>query len=393
MEEAIYRMRLRDVLALCAAGLLALGAIMVQSASMRMRGTLGWNWTDLGIKQIGYACLALLTFWFVGKWDYARLARPRISRNPLVWLMIMSAVLCLIVLIPHVGTEHNGARRWLSLKIVEFQPSELAKWASVSFLAWWLTYAPVNLNSFFRGFLPTLLPIAAVALLVVIQDFGTAALILLCGAAMCLAGRVRVRHLLIVFPPIMAAGFWFVHHKAYRWRRITAFLDPYSAPQKEGYHMIQSLLSFSTGGLLGRGLGNGIQKMGYLPEDTTDFIYAVICEELGLFGAILTIALYLGIVYVGWRIIRQRRDDFGRLLAFGVTTMIAMQAIINIAVATVCAPTKGLSLPLVSAGGSGLIITCAALGLVYSVDRFRHEATDEIHPRLEVDSLDWTLAL
>ena len=104
----------------------------------------------------------------------------------------------------------------------------------------------------------------------------------------------------------MAIGFWFVHHKEYRWRRITAFMDPYSAPQKEGYHMIQSLLSFSTGGIFGRGLGNGIQKLGYLPEDTTDFIFAVICEELGLFGALLTIALYLGILFVAWQVVRQQ---------------------------------------------------------------------------------------
>src|SRR5258706_334613 len=137
--------------------------------------------------------------------------------------------------------------------------------------------------------------------------------------------------------------------------------------------MIQSLLSFSTGGVFGRGLGNGIQKLGYLPEDTTDFIFAVICEELGLFGALLTIALYLGIVYVAWQTMKQKRDNFGRMLAFGISSMVALQAAINIAVATVSVPTKGLSLPLISAGGSGLVITCAALGLLYSVCRHEHE--------------------
>ena len=142
--------------------------------------------------------------------------------------------------------------------------------------------------------------------------------------------------------------------------------------------MIQSLLCFSTGGLSGRGLGNGIQKLGYLPEDTTDFIFAVICEELGLFGAMLTVALYLGILYVAWQTIRQRHDNFGRMLAFGIGSMIGLQAAINIAVATVSVPTKGLSLPLISAGGSGLIITCAALGLLYSVARDDVPATDHL---------------
>jgi cell division protein FtsW len=156
----------------------------------------------------------------------------------------------------------------------------------------------------------------------------------------------------------------------YRWTRMTAFLDPWANPQGDGYHMVQSLLSFSTGGLFGRGLGNGIQKLGYLPEDTTDFIFAVICEELGIFGALLTILLYLGIVYVAWQAVKQqKRDAFGRLLAFGTASMLGLQAAINMAVATVSVPTKGLSLPLVSAGGSGLVITCAALALLYSVSR------------------------
>lgn len=257
------------------------------------------------------------------------------------------------------------------------QPSELAKWAAVLFLAYWLTIHPVNLERFFRGFLPTLIPVGMLCLLVVIQDFGTAALIGLCALMMLLAGRVKVGHLMIVLFPALAVAAWFVTHKAYRMARITSFLHPYDSPQGQGYHMIQSLLSFSSGGILGRGLGNGIQKLGYLPEDTTDFVFAVICEELGLFGAMLTVALYLGVLFVGWQIIKQKRDDFGRMLAFGITTMLGLQAAINIAVATVSVPPKGLSLPLISAGGSGLVITCGALGVLYSVVRRGPEKAEE----------------
>jgi cell division protein FtsW len=282
-------------------------------------------------------------------------------------------VLCVLVLIPHVGVAKNGARRWLDIGPIRIQPSEFAKWAAVLFLASWLAKPPVHLDKFFRGFLVTLLPIVLLCLLVVIQDFGTAALIAVCALTMLIAGRTKVWHLLIVIPPALLAAFWFVHHEPYRWRRMTAFVDPYASPDREGYHMIQSLLSFSTGGITGKGLGNGIQKLGYLPEDTTDFIFSVICEELGLFGAIFTIAMYLGIVYVGWQIIRQHtaaaREDFGALLAFGVSSMISLQAAINMAVATVSVPTKGLPLPLVSAGGTGLMITAAALGLMSSVAR------------------------
>jgi cell division protein FtsW len=193
---------------------------------------------------------------------------------------------------------------------------------------------------------------------------------------MLIAGRAKLWHLAVIIPPGLAVAFWFVRHKEYRWKRMTAFLNPWASPQGEGYHMIQSLLSFSTGGLTGRGLGNGIQKLGYLPEDTTDFIFAVICEELGLFGAILTAGLYLALIYVVWQVIRSHKDPFAKLLAFGIGAMVGLQAMINLAVATVSVPTKGLSLPLISAGGSGLVITCAALGLLLSITR--HTQEDEL---------------
>jgi cell division protein FtsW len=136
-----------------------------------------------------------------------------------------------------------------------------------------------------------------------------------------------------------------------------------------------------------------VQKLGYLPEDTTDFIFAVICEELGLFGALLCIAFYLGILFVAWQMIKQKRDSFGRLLAFGVASMTGLQALINIAVATVSVPTKGLPLPLVSAGGSGLVITCASMGLLYSVARFSHDETAEEQNTWDIHSTALAAAL
>jgi cell division protein FtsW len=244
----------------------------------------------------------------------------------------------------------------------------------------------------------TLAPIGAMCLFIVIEDFGTAVLIGLCAFIMLLcSGRVKRWQLLALVPPILAVGAWFVMHKEYRLRRMLSFLDPWAAPRGEGYHMVQSLLSFSTGGLTGKGLGNGVQKLGYLPEDTTDFIFAVVCEELGLFGALLTVTMYLGLAFVAWQIIRSRRDSFGRFLAFGIATMVCLQATINIAVATVSVPTKGLSLPLVSAGGSGLVIACAALGLLASVCRYEHReaappVTSDNGPIRESDWQAWTVA-
>ncbi len=379
MEDSIYRLRHRDVLTLCVLSLLFLGVVMVQSAAMNLTGDVRWQWTQRGMRHLVYAMVAIGAFFAVGNIDYARLGRRCRSlwMNPILWMAAIAAFACLIVLFPHVGIEVNGARRWLPLGIVQVQPSELAKWAVVLLLAWWLTHRPGNLSRFWGGVLPALIPIGAICLLVVLQDFGTAALIGACAFTMLFVGRVKLWHFALIIPPALGAATWFVMHKEYRWRRMTAFLDPWASPQGEGYHMIQSLLSFSTGGVLGKGLGNGIQKLGYLPEDTTDFIFAVICEELGIFGALLTVAMYLGILYVAWQAVKQRRDSFGRMLAFGVASMVGLQAMINIAVATVSVPTKGLSLPLISAGGSGLVITCAALGLLYSVLKYEHANGDE----------------
>jgi cell division protein FtsW len=380
MDLSIYRLRTTDVLVLCVVCLLAFGVVMVQSASVNVATATagGWSWAGTGTKQLVFAIAAFAAFLLVGRMDFQRLCRPAANwrRSPIVWMLIIAIVTNLAVLLPHVGKTINGARRWLPLGPLQFEPSELAKWAVVLFLAYFLTVRPLDLNWFWKGFVPMLIPVGVLCALVVIQDFGTATLIALCALGMLLAGRVRGWHLLIIIPPVLAAGVWVLTHTEYRWRRVTAFLNPYAAPQREGYHMIQSLLSFATGGITGRGLGNGIQKLGYLPENTTDFIFSVICEELGFFGALLTVALYLGILYVTWKAICRKGEgqgregsDFGRMLAFGVGGMVCLQAVINIAVATVSVPTKGLSLPLISSGGTGLIITSAALGLLLSICR------------------------
>lgn len=381
MDFSIYRLRQRDLLTLIVLALLAFGCIMVQSASMTLSGDAAWRWNSLGTKHAQYALVAFLTFLVVGHFDYSRLNRPLTRFHPVLWLCLLTVLACTAVLIPGIGTSVNGARRWIPLGIAQLQPSELGKWAVVISLTWILARRSIPVDSFF-GFLLALIPVGVICLLVVIQDFGTAALIGAASICILLAGRVKLWHLAVVLPPMLAAAFWFVYHKEYRWKRMTAFLDPWASPRGDGYHMIQSLLSFSTGGITGRGLGNGVQKLGYLPEDTTDFIFAVICEELGIFGACLTVALYLGLIFVVWQVVRSHKDPFARLLAFGIGTMIGLQAVINLAVATVSVPTKGLSLPLISAGGSGLVVTCAALGLLYSITRHAPEDAADL-PRVE----------
>ena len=367
MDDSIYRLRDRDLLSLCVLALLALGVIMVQSAAMNVGAAALWQWSERGSKHALFAVLALLTFVTVSRLDYRKVAGETWLKSPAVWGMGIAIALCAAVLVPGVGEVVNGARRWIVVGPVRIQPSEVAKWAAVLFLAWRLSRP--GMTSFLSGYLPACALLGVLCLLVVVEDFGTAALIGLAGFVMLMAGPVKWWHLALSVPPALAAAFAFVAIEPYRWRRMTAFLDPYANPETDGYHMIQSLYSFAGGGVTGRGLGNGMQKLGYLPEDTTDFIFAVICEELGLFGAGLVAVLYLTILAVGWSAARRCPSAFGRLLCFGTVATLGLQASLNIAVATASVPTKGMSLPLVSAGGSGLILTAIMLGLVYSVCR------------------------
>jgi len=373
MDCSVDRLRNHDIVTLCVATLLCLSVLMVQSASMHVTGSTSWGWTDRGTRHLIYAVLGVVAFVLAARFDYRTVfsAERSFLASPSVWALGLSVLLCAAVLVPGVGKEVNGARRWIVMGPIQVQPSEIAKWSVVIFLAWWLTSSRAKLDRF-RTLVLTLLPVACIALLIVIEDFGTAVLIGMCAFSMLCCSRVKKWQLFALVPPVLAAGVWFITHKEYRVRRMMAFLDPWASPRGEGYHMVQSLLSFSTGGLTGKGLGNGVQKLGYVAEDTTDFIFAVVCEELGVSGAMLVVAMYLGIMYVTWQLIRSDRDSFGKMLAFGITAMVALQAAINIAVATVSVPTKGLSLPLVSAGGSGMVISCAALGLLCSVCKFRH---------------------
>lgn len=391
MDASIYRLRLRDLLVLCVLSLLLLGVLMVQSASTRLESVSGdgWDWTSTGVKQMALGLGALVVFFGVGFSDFRWLVRrTEISwGNPICWFYGVTVLLCAATLIPGIGHSVNGARRWLVLGPVQIQPSELAKWSVVLMLAWILAY-DARVREKFGRFLLLCAAVAVPCLLIVIQDFGTAALVGLAALMLMLVGRVKLWHIGALLPFVLGLAVWFVMHKTYRLKRMTSFLNPFEDSRGEGYHMVQSLLSFSSGGVFGKGLGNGVQKLGYLPEDTTDFIFAVVCEELGLFGALLTMVLFLGIAFVGWQVMKGKdagsegisvaSDPFARLLVFGVTIMVSLQALINVAVATVSVPTKGMSLPLVSAGGSGLLITAGALGLVYSVARLQEREADPL---------------
>lgn len=356
--------------------LMMIGVVMIASATASLDQSLlsVALWKSTFGRQLLFAGLG-----FVAILVFARIgARPFVWRSGSRWqpavLPFVLASACLIaVLIPGVGTKRFGALRWLTIGPAEygatFQPSELAKVALVLFLSAFLAHRREQVRSVARTLLPAVLVIGVLAALVGLEDFGTAALLGIVGGGMLLAGGCRIVHLFIAALPGFAAAGYLVYFEPYRWQRLTSFFDIWKDPQGAGYHPIQSLATVASGGWFGLGLGAGVQKYGYLPASQNDFIFAVLCEETGLVGGLMVILLFVVLLCLGLRVMRSADGAQPRLLAFGITLLICLQAAINIAVVTVMVPPKGIALPFVSAGGSGVILLGVMVGLLAGVAR------------------------
>lgn len=323
-----------------------------------------------------YAMIAIGAMILASRIDIRRAVRLRGVKNPLGWALFIGLGLLAMTFVPGIGRSVNGASRWLELPVggggkLSFQPSEIVKWVMIVAIAYWCSRRTGVMHRFTHGMFPALLLIAVACGLIVVEDLGTATLVGVVAFALLLAGGASFWKLGLLVPPAVAMFVVAIFQNPYRVNRLLAFRDPWADPRGIGYHPIQSMLAIAQGGVGGSGLGNGVQKFGYLPEDTTDFIFAIVCEELGLAGAALVIAMYLILLWVGLGIVRDSRDVFGRLLGLGVVLTIGIQAAINIAVVTVVVPTKGIALPLMSSGGTGWIMTGFMVGLVASLERYR----------------------
>jgi cell division protein FtsW len=291
------------------------------------------------------------------------------DRRTVLFLLVVSLLLLASTLIPGVGRMVNGSRRWLRLGFGSFQPSELVKFALVVYMSYYIVKKGEVLRDFRNGIVPAYLVTGVFLLLALRQpDF---------GAAMTLAGVVGIMlfaggaNLLQLGGTVLAAlpfVYIAVAHSAYRARRVFSFLDPWADPQGAGHQIIQSFLAFGSGGVFGRGLGEGRQKLLFLPERHSDFIYAVIGEELGLIGALAVVILFLVIFGEGCGL-HPSIDPFSRLLALGITLLICFQGMINMLVVTGLLPTKGIALPLLSYGGSSLVITMMSLGVLLNISK------------------------
>jgi cell division protein FtsW len=355
------------------AALMTIGVVMVASATASLDDAFlsGPLWRSTVARQALFAALGFVTmlvFARVGCRPFAW--RPSSAWQPAVGLVVLACLCLAIVLVPGVGLERNGARRWLPVGPpacgICFQPSELGKVAMVVALAAFLAHRRLRVRSV-ATFLPAILVVGALCGLVGLEDFGTSALLAMTGGAMLVVAGCRLPHVVLATVPGLGAAAWLIRAEPYRWERITSFLDIWAQPQGAGYHPIQSLATIASGGWSGRGLGAGIQKYGYLPASHSDFIFAVLCEEAGLLGGLTVLGLFGALLWLGIRTMRRADSAFPRLVAFGVTMVVCLQAVINLAVVAVVAPTKGIALPFVSAGGSGIVFLGLLAGLLAGV--------------------------
>jgi cell division protein FtsW len=346
--------------------LMAVGILMVYSASVSVLPDERLAAFSRHLMFVPVAVFALL----FGMWlPYEKLNRSWAA------IALLAATVLLLVAVLKFGSEVNHARRWFRFPLgpleLSFQPSELAKLAVIIFFAWFLSRAEPAGRDWREGVLKKFLPLAlilgAVCGLIALQDLGTAVLVGAIGAGLMLSGGVPWWQLGALVPPVAGSLYVLIVKYPYRMNRLMIYTNPWQDPRGLGFHIIQSLYAIGSGGPFGLGLGYGVQKLGYLPEGTTDFIFSIICEEMGVAGGILVILLFLGLALLGLRVMSRAPNKFAYLLALGVVLWTTIQAIINIGVATGALPTKGIALPLISSGGSGLVLTAAALGLLLSV--------------------------
>jgi cell division protein FtsW len=357
-------------LMLLTAGLLSIGVIMVNSAGLTVGAAEPVSLTGILLGRTTLlAALAMAMMLIASRLPVDRLYRTALSADVVPWIVIGVVILLLAVHLPGVGREVNGARRWLNLGPASFQPSEVAKWSMVVVLALYAARHVAVMGQLDRGLIRPIALVALVCALIATEDLGTAVLIGVVSVCVLVAAGARLAFVALLAGPCMAGLAAAIMVSPYRIDRVRAFLDPWQDPQGIGYHVIQSMVTVAGGGVAGRGLGNSIQKFGYLPEDTTDFIFAIISEELGLIGVIVVVCLYAAMLLCGLSIITRVEHPFGKLLGLGVLLTIGFQALINMMVVTGLAPTKGIALPLISAGGTGWILTAFCVGLLVAMDK------------------------
>jgi cell division protein FtsW len=346
-----------------------IGVVMVYSASAVVAQAQYHDSAWFLKRQLLYTILGLVAMSVAWRLHYERL------RAITVPLLLLTFAALVVVLLPHIGREAGGARRWLAFGgPLNFQPSELAKLTIIMYLANFLANRGARVREFGAGIIPPLIVLAAFALPVVKQpDLGSALILALVTFAMLFGGGAKLSHLLVVAAGAIPAVLLVILHAGYRTQRLFAFLDPWKDPRGTGFHIIQSLLALGSGGVFGLGLGQSREKFFYLPERHTDFIFSIIGEELGLIGAAFVIILFLLLAVWGYRIASRAPNRYAALLVSGLTAMLVGQAVLNIGVVSGSLPITGVPLPFISFGGSSLVLSYIAVGIILNVSQYAYE--------------------
>jgi cell division protein FtsW len=343
--------------------LVFLGLVMVFSASAVMAKERFGSPYAFALRQLAWAIAGLIAMLAAMRIDYRRF------RHPAVVFSLLGVTTLLLISVFFLDRSHH-THRWFHIGAFSFQPSEVAKPALILFLAYFLESRIKFMDDWRNTLLPAVAPTVMFLLLIVAQpDLGTAIACAGITACMLFVAGVQLRYFGYALLASLLPLYFLIFHVAYRRDRILAFVNPYSDPQGRGFHIIQSLIAVSTGGLTGTGLMEGKQKLFYLPEPHTDFIFAVTAEELGLVGALFLVILFAIFLWRGVRTALRTQDTFGRFLAVGITSMIVLQAFINISVVLGLMPTKGIPLPFVSYGGSSLFVTLGCVGVLLNITK------------------------
>ena len=344
--------------------LVSTGVVMIYSASAIVAADRFRDPYFFLKRQVFWAMLGCGALWFALRTDYRRLEKLVLP------LLVLAIALLVLVLVPGLGVSINGSRRWLRLGPLSFQPAELAKLALVVYLAAFLARKQEAVAHGWRGVVPPLAVSGLLAGLILLQpDLGNCVTVLVLTVALLFLAGVSTKWLGVLGVaalPLVGLVIWLA---PYRMRRVFAFLDPWSDPRGSGFQIIQSWLAFGNGGLLGQGIGASRQKLFYLPESHTDFIFAILGEELGFVGAAVVVTLFAVLVWRGLRIGVRAAEPFGTYLALGITVLVATQTLVNLGVVTGLLPTKGLPLPFLSFGGSALLVTMVATGVLLNISQ------------------------
>lgn len=345
--------------------LVAIGVVMTYSASAVYADQIFHSPTYFLRRQFFYVLLGTLMFFASASVD------PEFLRRHSRLLMSIALFLLLLVFVPFLGKSAGGAKRWIQLPFFTFQPVEYAKLAMCIYLSDYLSRKrqPITKGSISIFLPPSVLLFILFGLVIIQPDLGSCVfLFLLMGILFFLSG-IRIRYILLASTFLISGLVFLIWQAPYRINRITAYLDPWKDPKGTGFQIIQSFLAFGSGGIKGVGLGQSTQKLFYLPQSHTDFIFSIIGEELGLLGALAVIGLFAAFFFFGNRLAQRCHDPFLKLLSFSLVIFITLQAVINLLVAVGLVPTKGLPLPFVSYGGTALIFHMISVGLLIAIDK------------------------